>query len=130
MVTLTQLLCTAVASVSQLVHPFGSMNVTSCRYCSIHWFFLSDSPSVWGWNAVDRLHSIPSLVVRAFPKWDINLGSLSLIIREGSPNHRYTWSRYSCAIPGPVIVSLHGKNIAALEHPWSTMVRIALYPAC
>ena len=91
-VTLTWLLCTAVASASQLVHPFGSMDVMSCRYCSTHWFFLSDSLSVWGWNTVDRLHSIPSLVVRAFPKWDVNLGSLSLIIREGSPNHRYTWS--------------------------------------
>ncbi len=73
---------------------------------------------------------MPSLSVRAFPKWEVNLGSLSLIIQEGSPNHWYTWSRYSHAMPGPVIVSEHGRNIAACKHPWSTMVRIALWPSC
>ena len=117
MVTLVRLLCTAVANAIQSTHPFGSIDVTSRRYCSTHWFFRSDSPSVWGWNAVDRLHVIPSLLVRAFPKWEVNLGSLSLIMREGSPNHRYMWSRYSQAIPGPVIVSAHGRKTAALEHP-------------
>ncbi len=66
---------------------------------------------------MDRLRDIPSLSVRAFLKWEVNLGSLSLIMREGSPNHRYMWSRYSRAIPGPVIVSAHGRKIAALEHP-------------
>src|SRR6266478_699420 len=67
-VVLTQLLCTVVASASQCVHPLGSFEVTSRRYCSIHWFFRSDSPSVWGWNAVDRFRSIPSFSDRAFPK--------------------------------------------------------------
>src|SRR6266478_1580312 len=59
-VVLIRLLCTVVASASQYVHPFGSFDVTSRRYCSIHWFFRSDSPSVWGWNAVDRFRSMPS----------------------------------------------------------------------
>src|SRR6266446_7477058 len=89
-VALVRLLCTAVANASQSTHPFGSIDVTSRRYCSTHWFFRSDSPSVCRWNAVDRLRDIPNLVVRAFPKCEVNLGSLSLIIREGSPNHRYT----------------------------------------
>ena len=66
---------------------------------------------------VDKLHDIPSFVVRAFPKCEVNRGSLSLIMREGSPNQRYTWFRYSQAIPGPVMVSVHGRKIAALEHP-------------
>ena len=66
---------------------------------------------------VDKLRDIPNFVVRAFPKWEVNLGSLLLIMRAGSPNHRYTWSRYSWAIPGPVIVSAHGRKTAALEHP-------------
>ncbi len=35
-VVLTWLLCTVVASTSQCVHPFGSFEVTSRRYCSIH----------------------------------------------------------------------------------------------
>ncbi len=65
---------------------------------------------------MDRLCDIPNLVVRAFPKWEVNLGSLSLIMWEGSPNHQYTWSKYSRAIPGPVIVSVHGRKMAALEH--------------
>ncbi len=87
-VVLIRLLCTVVASASQCVHPFGSFDVTNRRYCSIHWFFRSDSPSVWGWNAVDRFHSMPSFSERALPKCKVNLGSQSLIILVGSPNHR------------------------------------------
>ena len=36
--------------------------------------------------------------------------------------------RYKAAIPGPVIVVEHGRNKAAHEHPWSTMVRMASFP--
>src|SRR6266404_934693 len=74
-VVLIRLLCTVVASASQYVHPFGLFDVTSRRYCSIHWFFRSDSPLVWGWNAVDRFRSIPSFSERALPKCEVNLGS-------------------------------------------------------
>ncbi len=35
-VVLIRLLCTVVVSASQCVHPFGSFEVTSRRYCSIH----------------------------------------------------------------------------------------------
>ncbi len=87
-VVLIRLLCTIVASASQCVHPFGSFDVTSQRYCSIHWFFHSDSPSVWGWNAMDRFRSIPSFSERALLKCEVNLGSRSLIILTGKPNHR------------------------------------------
>src|SRR6266404_3126084 len=87
-VVLIRLLCTVVASASQCVHPLGSFEVISRRYCSIHWFFRSDSPSVWGWNAVDRLRSIPSFSERALPKCEVNLGSRLLIILVGKPNHR------------------------------------------
>ena len=31
-------------------------------------------------------------------------------------------------IPGPEIFVVHGRKIAALEHPWLTIVRIALKP--
>jgi len=33
---------------------------------------------------------------------------------------------YSWAIPAPVMVSEMGRNMAAQEHLWSTMVRIML----
>src|SRR6266403_2927609 len=87
-VVLIRILCTVVASASQCVHPFASFDVTSRRYCSIHWFFRSDRPSVWGSNAVDRLRSMPSFSERALPKCEVNLGSQSLIILVGRPNHR------------------------------------------
>jgi len=45
-VTLVQLLCTAVAKASQCIHPFRSIDVTKRRYCSTHWFFRSDRPLV------------------------------------------------------------------------------------
>src|SRR6266436_10034642 len=125
---LTRLLCTVVANTIQSTHPFGSIDITSRRYCSTHWFFRSDSPSVWGWNAVDRFCSIVSFWANAFPKWEVKRGSLSLITLVGSPNHRYTLSRYNWAIPGPVIVVLQGRKIAPREHPWSTIVRMASFP--
>ncbi len=87
-VVLIRLLCTVVASASQCVHPLGSFEVTSRKYCSIHWFFRSDRPSVWGWNAVDRFHWMPSFSVSALPNCKVNLGSRSLIILVGRPNHR------------------------------------------
>ena len=73
---------------------------------------------------------MPSLQANDFPKCDINLGSQSLITFVGSPYHLYTWSMYSWAIPSPVIFVVHGRNTAALEHPWSMMVRIASFPLC
>src|SRR6266403_1881404 len=66
-VVLIRLLCTMVASASQCVHPFGSFDVTNRRF-----------------------RSIPSFSESAFPKCEMNLGSRSLIILFGSPNHRYT----------------------------------------
>jgi hypothetical protein len=59
---------------------------------------------------------------------DVKRGSLSDIIRPGSPNHLYTLSKYNRAISAPVMVVLHGRNRAALVQPWSTMVRIASWP--
>ena len=129
-VTFLLLLCTAVARASQWVQSSGDAEVTNLRYCSIHWFFLSEMPSVWGWNTVDRFYWIPSFWLSAFPKCDVKRGSRSLIIFMGSPNHRYTWSMYSWAISGPVIVIEQGRKIAALEHPWSTIVRMASFSLC
>ena len=71
---------------------------------------------------------IPNLVASAFPNWLVNCGSLSLMIFDGSLNHRTTLSKYSCVTPGPVIVVWQGRKMAALEHPWSTIVRMASCP--
>src|SRR6266403_518815 len=49
---------------------------------------LGESPLVWGWNAVDRFRLIPSFSERALPNCEVNLGSRSLIILVGRPNHR------------------------------------------
>jgi hypothetical protein len=61
-------------------------------------------------------------------KCDVNRGSLSDMIFEGIPNHRYTLSRYSLAIPSPVTFVVQGRNRAALVQPWSAIVRIASCP--
>ena len=124
------LLCTAVAITIQLVQASGEVEVTRHKYCSTYWFFLSDSPSVWGWNAVDKFCSIPNLRVIAFPKWDVNLGSRSLIIFFGNSNHLYTWSMYAWAMPSSVILVVQGMNTTAREHPSSTIVRMASFPLC
>ena len=69
-----------------------------------------------------------SLVVSACTKWDVNRGSQSDIILDGTPNHGNRCLRYKRATPSPVIVMWHGRKIAALEHPWSITVRITSYP--
>ena len=56
------------------------------RYCSTHWFFCSDKPSVCGWKEVLIFWSILSFVVIAFVKWDVKHRSLSEIIFMGTPN--------------------------------------------
>jgi hypothetical protein len=118
------LLCTAEANASHCVQSSGTVEVTSLKYCLIHWFFCLDSPSICGWNAMDMFCSIPNFVVSALLKWDVNHGSLSLMIFVGNPNHWNMLLWYNWAIPGPVMVVLHGRNTAALEHPWSTIVSI------
>ena len=82
----------------------------------------------WGWNAVDRFCWILSFLVMAFPKCEVKRGSQSLMILIGRPNHLYTWLRYNWAIPGLEIFVVQGRKIAALEHPWSTIVRMVLKP--
>jgi hypothetical protein len=84
-VEFTKLLCTKVARGSRLLHSL-SFPATNRRYCSSHWFFHSVSPSVWGWYAVVRFHSIPNSLARAFPKWLMNRGSLLDITLSGRPN--------------------------------------------
>ena len=85
-VELCRLLCTAEVMGNQWVQSSGCAKVTKQRYCSTHWFFRSDRPLVWGWNAVERFCWMPSFAVRAFPKWDVNLGSQS--VRQ--------WCNYLC----------------------------------
>jgi len=87
-VVFTQLLCMVVVRDSHCTHPLGFIEVTRCRYCSTHWFFHSESPLVWGWKAMERLHLMPNFALRAIPNCKVNQGSLSLIMWMGSPNHR------------------------------------------
>src|SRR5712671_63285 len=126
-VELTWSLCTTDATVSHRLQSPCCAFATRRRYCSTHWFFRSESPSVRGWNAVDRFCLAPILLASARPKWDVKRGSRSEMTFDGSPNHRYTLSKYNWAIPGPVIVVAQGRKTAAWEHPWSTIVSIESY---
>src|SRR5450631_391427 len=74
-VSFLRLLCTADAIASHCVQSSGDVEVTKRRYCSTHWFFRSEMPSVWGWNAEERFCWIPNLLVRLFPKCDVKRGS-------------------------------------------------------
>ena len=61
--------------------------------------------------------------------FDMNLGSLSLIIFEGSPNQGKTCRRNSSTTPSAVIASLQGIAISILVQSWSIIVRMELNPA-
>ena len=73
---------------------------------------------------VERFCWMPLSLHIACEKLDTNQGSWWEIIRLGSPNQGVRCWRYSCATPGPSISFVHGMNLAALEHPWSMMVRM------
>ena len=102
-VAFTELLCTKVATASQLLQSVW-FAIMSCRYCSTHWFLHLKMPSVWGWNAVDRFWQISSSFMRAQPKCHMKQGSWLLMTFLGSPNHWKMWSRYSFTIWGPVMI--------------------------
>ena len=73
---------------------------------------------------------MPSLQAKDSPKCDVNRGSRSLITLVGSPYHLYMWSMYNCVIPSPVMFVVQGRNTAAWEHSWSTIVKIVSFPLC
>jgi hypothetical protein len=77
---------------------------------------------------VDRFCWMSSLVASAHLKCDVNQGSWSLIIFLGIPNYCTMWSKYSWAIPGPVIIVVQERKRVARKHPWSTIVRIVSCP--
>jgi len=85
-------------------------------------------PSVQGWKAVERFCWIPSALHISFANAEVNWGSQSEIILLGSPNQGMRCFRYLSATPVLSIVFMHGMNLAALEHPWSTIVRIKSKP--
>ena len=61
--------------------------------------------------------------------FDMNLGSLSLMILDGRPNRGKTCLKNSLATPSAVIVSLQGIVISIFVQSWSVMVRIESFPA-
>ena len=61
--------------------------------------------------------------------FDMNLGSLSLIIFEGSPNLGKICHRNSLATPSAIMVSLQGIVVSIFVQSWSVMVRIESNPA-
>ena len=65
----------------------------------------------------------------SFMNFDMNLGSLSLIIFKGSPNRGKICLRNSSATPSAVMVSLQGIAISIFVQSWSMIVRMGLNPA-
>ena len=61
--------------------------------------------------------------------FDTNLGSLSLMILDGSPNLGKICHKNSSATPSAVIVSLQGIVMSIFVQSWSVMVRMESYPA-
>ena len=61
--------------------------------------------------------------------FDTNLGSLSLMILDGSPNLGKICCKNSSATPSAIIVSLQGIAISIFVQSWSVMVRMESYPA-
>ncbi len=124
------LLWTADVRANQCVQSSGKVDIIRHRYCLIHWFLRSNIPFICKWKAIDRFCLTSSFCVIALPKCNVKQGSQSNITFCGSPNYLYTWSMYSWAIPGSIIVVAHGRKTAALEHSWFTIVRIMSFPLC
>jgi len=106
----------------------GFPEVQGCKYCSIQAFIHSVCLSVQGWKAVERFCWIPSALHISFANAEVNWGSRSEIILLESPNQDTRCFRYLSATPVPSIVFVHGMNLAALEQPWLTIVRMESKP--
>ena len=65
----------------------------------------------------------------SFMNFDMNLGSLLLMIFDGSPNLGKICLKNSLATPPAVMVSLQGIAISIFVQSWSMIVRIELNPA-
>ena len=77
---------------------------------------------------MDVFCSIRSCLHSSFINCDVNLGSLSVMILEGTPNRGKTWLKYNIATPSASIDSWHGRKMAIFVHPWSVMVKTESYP--
>ena len=71
---------------------------------------------------------IPRTLHNSLVNFDVNRGSLSLMIFEGSPKRVKTCLAYSMAVSSPDISSTQGMKIVAFEQSWSVTVSIESYP--
>ena len=74
-----------------------------------------------------KIFLIPMALHSVLTRFPVNLGSLSDMIHLGMPYQGKRCWRYSSATSS-VISLLQGMNLVALEHSWSTIVRMLLYP--
>ena len=72
---------------------------------------------------------IPIRQHSSFINFNTNLGSLSLMILDGSLNLGKICHKNSSATPSAIIVSLQGIVIGIFVQSWSVMVKMELYPA-
>jgi hypothetical protein len=74
-----------------------------------------------------RFYLMPVALHTAFAKCPVNLGSLFDMMHFGMPKRGSKCLMYKVATPSPSMVLLHRMNLADLEHPWLTMVRMVSY---
>ena len=72
---------------------------------------------------------IPIRQHSSFMNFDMNLGSLSLMILDGSPNLGKICRKNRSATPSAIIISLQGIAISIFVQSWSVMVKMESYPA-
>src|ERR1700687_5277736 len=80
-----QQLCANSAKGSHLCQSSCRSSHQNLRYCSSHWFVLSDCPSVRGWEAVDMFWCIFSDSHSPLAYFEVNLVPLSVMIFLGVP---------------------------------------------
>src|SRR6266702_619674 len=71
---------------------------------------------------------VPVILHSSLMNFEANLGSLSLMTFNGSPNRGKRCWIVTPATPSAVILSLQGMNTAAFVQSWSMIVSIESYP--
>ena len=107
---------------------FCLCSMKNLKYCSNSWFIHSICPSIYGWNAVNSLISIPNILFSSFVNSTENFGPQSDITLSGSPCNFYTLSLKSHTNPSANVSSVVATKYVILDNLLQT-TRIASFPA-
>ena len=82
------------------------------------WMVLSDCPSVWGCNVVLKCNLVHKAPCKLSQKWDVNLGSLSETIDNGTPCNLTISETYK-------IASLSNGSVYCIERKCADLVSLS-----